>query len=76
MFPTPLSAYPVHPGEGLLAILAGRIAFDPFNAVATAIFMLAIVHTFAAARIARLAHDVQHRHEQRERAAGRPAYRA
>jgi len=74
MFPTPLSDYPVHPGEGLLAILAGRIAFDPFNAVATAIFFLAILHTFSAARVARLAHAVQRRHDQRQRDAGLPPH--
>jgi hypothetical protein len=72
MFPTPLSAYPVRPGHGILAILAERIAFDHFNAVATAIFFLAILHTFAAARFTALAHRMQHRHEERQRAAGRP----
>src|SRR5262245_38912002 len=70
MFPTPLSAYPVRPGEGLLAILAERIALDPFNAVATAIFFLAIAHTFAAASFARLAARVQDRHVERQRTAG------
>jgi hypothetical protein len=43
------------------------------NGVATAIFALAIVHTFSVARFASLAHRVQHRHDERARAAGRPA---
>ena len=45
----PLDAYPVVDG-GLLATLAARLHADPFNAVATGIFVLAILHTFVAAR--------------------------
>src|SRR4051812_34038170 len=41
---------------GLGAMLRERVAEDPFNAVATAIFLLAIIHTFAAGRIAAMAH--------------------
>jgi hypothetical protein len=47
-FPTPLHAYPAASPDGLLATLSARVAADPFNAVATAIFLLAIVHTFVA----------------------------
>ncbi|MCC6162048.1 MAG: putative Na+/H+ antiporter [Acidobacteria bacterium] len=50
------------------------MAIEPFNAVATGIFVLAILHTFAAARFARLAHRVQHRHDEAARAHGRPAF--
>jgi hypothetical protein len=71
-FPTPLTAYPPSAGEALTATLATRIEIDPFNAVATAIFAAAILHTFSAARIARLAHRVQHRHAARRRAQGLP----
>jgi hypothetical protein len=71
-FPTPLGAYPAPSADGLLATLADRVEVVPFNAVATAIFFLAILHTFAAARFVRLAHDVQHRHDARARARGRP----
>ena len=62
-FPTPLSAYPPPSAEGVLATLAARVEADPFNLVITAIFVIAIIHTFAAARFTRLAHDVQHRHD-------------
>ncbi len=72
-FPTPLDAYPVVDG-GLGATLASRLDAVPFNAVATGIFVLAILHTFAAARFSRLAHDVQHRHDTRRKAAGLPAH--
>lgn len=70
-FPTPLDAYPAMHG-GLLSTLVERIAVQPFNAVATAIFILAILHTFSAARFAALAHSVQHRADRRWLAAGRP----
>jgi len=63
VFPLPLSAYP--PAGGLLEILKTRIAIEPVNAVATGIFVLAIVHTFAAPRFAKLAHALQRAHEQR-----------
>ncbi len=69
-FPTPLAAYPVVPGQGLFDTLAARIAHEPFNAIATAIFVLAILHTFAAAWFMALAHRVQHRHQARLAARG------
>ncbi len=71
-FPTPLSAYPPPSPGGLFATLADRVGMDPFNAVATGIFLLAIVHTFLAPRIARLADDVQHAANLRAHADGRP----
>jgi hypothetical protein len=43
---------------------------DPLNVAATAIFVLAIVHTFLTARVMRVAHHVQQRHDDRLRAAG------
>jgi hypothetical protein len=71
-FPTPLDAYPAVSG-GLFQILSARIAYDPFNLMATAIFALAILHTFLAARFMALAHSVQHRHEAEARARGATA---
>jgi hypothetical protein len=70
-FPTPLDAYPPAAGS-LWDTLAARIDADPFNAVATGIFVLAILHTFAASWFTRLAHRVQHRHADRARVEGRP----
>jgi len=69
-FPVPLSAYPAQEGAGLLDILTTRVSLEPFNLVATAIFFLAITHTFLAARFTALAHRVQHAHDVREHAAG------
>ncbi|HEY8550109.1 MAG TPA: putative Na+/H+ antiporter [Vicinamibacterales bacterium] len=78
-FPTPLDAYPPPSPDGIFATLADRIHADPFNLIATSIFALAIVHTFAASRFADLAHRVQHAADERARAAGRqplPSFRA
>ena len=70
-FPTPLSSYPAQP-EGLAALLAARIEADPFNAFATAIFLLAVLHTFFAARFIDASHRLQHRRDAEAAAAGRP----
>jgi hypothetical protein len=69
-FPFPLSAYPP-PQDSIIATLSDRIALDPFSAVATAIFFLAIVHTFAAAKFRDWAHHVQHAHDAALAAEGR-----
>ena len=70
IFPTPLTAYPKVEG-GLLATVSARMAYDPFNLIVTGIFVLAILHTFTAARFMALAHKVQHRHDEESRARGR-----
>jgi hypothetical protein len=61
VFPPPLASYPTAP-EGLLRTLQLRAEADPFAVVATAIFFVAVLHTFAAARFTALAHRIQHRH--------------
>jgi len=70
VLPIPLSEYPAPLPDGLLATFGDRIAADPFNAVATGVFLLAVVHTFAAVKFARLAHEVQHRRDDDARARG------
>ena len=55
-FPLPLSAYPSQLPGGLLAVLRARIEAEPFNAIATAIFFLAVAHTFFAARFIDASH--------------------
>ena len=69
-FPLPLDAYPAPAGGGLFEVLAARIEADPFNALATAIFLLAVVHTFVAARFIEAAHRLQHRRNEAAAAAG------
>jgi hypothetical protein len=70
-FPRPLTAYPAIADSGLIDTLVARIHVEPFNAVATAIFVLAVLHTFAAAPFTALAHRVQHRHDHGAFAHGR-----
>jgi hypothetical protein len=78
-FPRNLSAYPTLPQQPLIDVLQSRIDIDPFNAVATGIFILAVLHTFAAGWFRSAAHHMQHRHDDQMRAAGlplRPSVRA
>jgi hypothetical protein len=72
-FPRPLTAYPAVAGESLVHVLRARIEAEPFNAIATGIFVFAILHTFAAARFAALAHRIQRHHDEKARAEERPA---
>jgi hypothetical protein len=58
-FPTPLTAYPPVGDGGILHALAQRIEIDPFNAIATGIFLLALLHTFLAPRLTALAHRIE-----------------
>jgi hypothetical protein len=71
--PRALSSYPDQGGDSVVRVLVERIRVEPFNAIATAIFLLAILHTFAAAVFARHADAVQHAYDARARAQGRPA---
>ena len=70
-FPRPLSGYPPLSDGGLLSALSDRARAEPFNLVATAIFFLAIVHTFLTPLIRRWAHRAEERHRIRPRN-GRP----
>jgi hypothetical protein len=79
VIPRPLTTYPSAADQTLSQQLASRVQLEPFNAIATAIFALAILHTFTAARFAALAHRVQHRHERAaaaRRQAASPSVRA
>ena len=71
--PRALTAYPVVAGRSLMQELVARVEIEPFNAVATGIFAMAILHTFAAARFTTWAHRVQLRHDAEARAQARPA---
>src|SRR5678809_261192 len=69
-FPIPLGDYSSPSTSGLFNVLAARIEADPFNAIATAIFLVAVVHTFVAARFTDAARRLQHRHDTAAVAAG------
>jgi hypothetical protein len=72
-FPLPLSSYPSPLSGDLVDVLWLRLQADPFNGIATAIFVLAVLHTFVAARFAEAAHRQQKRHDTEALAAGVPA---
>jgi hypothetical protein len=66
-FPLPLDSYPTSSSAGLLEVLLERIQSEPFNLVATVIFLLAITHTFLAGKIQHWAHVVEERHARKLR---------
>jgi len=55
-FPLSLEAYGDSAQTSIFEILRLRIAADPFNLVASVIFVLAIVHTFLATKFMHLSH--------------------
>jgi hypothetical protein len=78
-FPRNLSSYPPMPQHPVIDVLQARIELDPFNAIATAIFFTAVMHTFFAGWFRAAAHRVQHRRDEELRAAGeapRPSVKA
>lgn len=62
-FPLPLSAYPSPLSGELLDALWLRLQADPFNGIATGIFIVAVLHTFVAARFTEAAHRLQERRD-------------
>lgn len=62
VFPRELSTYASPEQSGVWAELTSRAAAEPFNMVATVIFLLAITHTFLTAKIRHWAHVVEERH--------------
>ena len=58
------------PDASLLDVLWARASLDPLNAVATGIFLLAVLHTFFASRFMEAGHRRQKRHDAERAAAG------
>ena len=69
VLPLPLEKYPKVEG-GVMATLKERVAEDPFNLAASIIFLLAILHTFAASAFTKLSHKYEHKHEEELRKRG------
>jgi hypothetical protein len=61
-FPRDLGAYADDESTSLGDTLIGRAQAEPFNVVATGIFLLAIIHTFLAAKFRHWAHEVEEAH--------------
>ena len=66
-FPTPLEVYADNGAASLGEKLLGRIKTDPFNLVATLIFLAAIIHTFLAAKFRQISHHFEHEYEHLQR---------
>jgi Putative Na+/H+ antiporter len=78
-FPLPLDQYVDPVGASVVAVLWSRIQQQPVNAVVTAIFLLAVFHTFVANRFRRAARRAQRAHDEARRAEGlgpEPSFRA
>ena len=58
------------PEASLAEVLWARASLDPLNAVATGIFLLAVLHTFFASRFTVAAHQRQHQHDAERAAKG------
>lgn len=62
-FPPSLENYDDSQMEGILAILGHRVRQEPFNLVATLIFILAIIHTFLTGKFMAISHRWEHQHK-------------
>lgn len=58
-FPPALASYTGEEGLGLVDVLVSRARAEPLNAIATGIFLLALLHTFLAPRFLALSHRLQ-----------------
>jgi hypothetical protein len=56
--------------------LAFRVKEEPFLAVATGIFLLAILHTFVAVPITRMAHRAEHLHREKDSGGSQVSFKA
>jgi hypothetical protein len=62
-FPPSLESYNDSQMEGILAILVHRVRQEPFNLVATLIFIFAIIHTFLTGKFMATSHRWKHQHK-------------
>jgi hypothetical protein len=63
-FPPDLGSYnDAHLKDDLLGLLSHRASEQPFNVLATLVFLFAIIHTFLSSKFLALAHKFEHEHE-------------
>jgi hypothetical protein len=62
-FPPALESYQDNDATNVWTVLVNRVHAEPFNLIATIIFLLAITHTFLAPKILALSHKIQHDYE-------------
>ena len=64
-FPRSLDSYNDAEVDSIFAILINRVKQEPFNLIATLIFLCAIIHTFLTSKFMAVAHKWEHEHEQK-----------
>jgi hypothetical protein len=64
-FPRSLESYHDAEVDSIWAILKNRAKQEPFNLIATLIFLLAIIHTFMTGRFMVVSHTWEHEHEKK-----------
>jgi hypothetical protein len=64
-FPRSLESYNDGDLDSIFSILKNRIKQEPFNLIATLIFLCAIIHTFLTSKFMGIAHRWEHEHEQK-----------
>lgn len=71
--PRALSSYGDPAGASVVEVVLHRAQSEPFNVVASVIFLLAIVHTFLSAKFRHWAHVAEKEHAQRQADRAEPA---
>ena len=74
LFPIPLDSYgdaDLIKSRDIFVVLGNRITHTPFNLFASLIFLFAILHTFAAAKITGIAKKMELTHAEQMRKAGK-----
>ena len=66
-FPRALESYGDGAVGSLWSVLSNRASQEPFNLIATVIFLCAIIHTFLTSRFLAIAHRWEHDHDNRIR---------
>ena len=64
-FPRSLDSYGDENQTSIMAVLINRIVQEPFNLVATIIFLCAIIHTFLTSKFMTVAHDWERVHQEK-----------
>ncbi|MBF0290491.1 MAG: putative Na+/H+ antiporter [SAR324 cluster bacterium] len=64
IFPRPISTYLGEDKLGVLGIVTNRFKVEPFNLIATLIFLFAIIHTFLTTRFLAIAHHLAHDYDE------------
>ena len=66
-FPRNLDSYADSHQESIVSILANRVVEEPFNLVATLIFLCAIIHTFLTSKFLSISHKWYVEHDRKKR---------